>query len=294
MVSRPAIAVVLIAACAMAARAQQPSQQPPRDTSARPATTATTGTGRIGGHVVAADTGRPIKRARVFLSAAELGGGRGVLTDDSGAFDFSDLPAGRYTLNASKSGFIQLSYGQRRPFQAGTPLQLLGGQQLKSVDFALPRGGVISGRVSDENGDVMPGVNVQVMRYQYQQGDRRLLQAGQGQTDDRGVYRVWGLNPGDYYISAVARNEGPIGRGMPPAVAQALDNAGAGRGRGNGRGNALAATLGGPANDDQNQLMYAPTYYPGVGSAADARAVTVGVSQEVLNIDFGLQLVRTA
>src|SRR5215467_1594249 len=227
MLPRFAIVVALLAACAIASGAQQP----PRDTPAQPSTP-TAATGRIAGHVVAADTGRPLKRARVFLSAAELPGGRGMLTVDDGGFDFSDLPAGRYTLYASKSGFVQLFYGQRRPLQAGTPLQLLNGQQLKGVDFALPRGGVISGRVSDENGDVMPGVNVQVMRYQYQQGDRRLLQAGQGQTDDRGVYRVWGLNPGDYYISAVARNEGPIGRGMPPAVAQALDNAGAGRGRG--------------------------------------------------------------
>jgi len=296
MTSRPGIAAVLVAACVIVAgAAQQQPQQAPRDTSARPAATTAAGTGRISGRVVAGDTGRPIKRARVFISANELQGGRGMLTDDSGAFEFTSLPAGRYTINASKSGFIQLSYGQRRPLQAGTPLQLLEGQQLKGVDFALPKGGVISGRVSDEAGDVMPSVNVQVLRYQYQQGDRRLVPAGQGQTDDRGVYRVWGLNPGDYYVSAVARNDGPLGRGIPPAVAQVLDDALAGRGRGNGRGAVLAGTFAGSGDpDDQNQLMYAPTYYPGVGSPADARAVTVGVSQEVLGIDFGLQLVRTA
>jgi hypothetical protein len=211
MVSRSAIAVALIAALAIVARAQQP----PRDTSARPATTTAPPTGRVSGRVVAGDTGRPIKRARVFLSAAELPGGRGMLTDENGAFDFADLPAGRYTINASKSGYIQLSYGQRRPLQAGTPLQLLDGQLLKGVDFALPKGGVISGRVSDESGDFMPGVTVAVMRYQYQQGDRRLTPAGQAQTDDRGVYRVWGLNPGDYYVSAVARNEGPVDAEFP-------------------------------------------------------------------------------
>jgi hypothetical protein len=116
--------------------------------------------------------------------------------------------------------------------------------------------------VSDESGDVMPGVQVQVMRYQYQQGDRRLVPAGQGQTDDRGVYRVWGLNPGDYYVSAVARNDGPVGRGIPPAVAQVLEDALAGRGRGNGRGAILAGTFANIAEpDDQNQLMYAPTYF---------------------------------
>jgi hypothetical protein len=299
MTSRPAIAAALIAACAIVAAAQQ---QPARDTSARPAPTAVAPTGRVSGRVVAGDTGRPIKRARVFLSAGELPGGRGTLTDENGAFDFADLPAGRYTINASKSGYIQLSYGQRRPLQAGTPLQLLDGQQLKSVDFALPKGGVISGRVSDESGDVMPGVSVAVMRYQYQQGDRRLIPAGQGQTDDRGVYRVWGLNPGDYYVSAVARNEGLGGRGVPAAAAAAIADAlGA---RGGGRGAVAAAGGRGGAGrgfafnsgdlDDQAQLMYAPTYYPGVNAVADARAVTVGVSQEVVGIDFGLQLVRTA
>jgi Carboxypeptidase regulatory-like domain len=297
MALRSALAIALVGAGAIAAGAQQQQQQsgqPARDTSARPAAAAPVGTGRLSGRVVAADTGRPIKRARVFIGAAELQGGRGMLTDDAGAFDFTDLPAGRYTINASKSGFIQLSYGQRRPLQSGTPLQLLNGQQLKGVDFALPRGGVISGRLSDESGDVMPGVNVQVMRYQYQQGDRRLMPAGQAQTDDRGVYRVWGLNPGDYYVSAVARNELPAGRATPAAAAQVLEDAAAGRGRGNGRGAILGAALAALPQDNPDQLMYAPTYYPGVGSAAEARAVTVGVSEEVVGIDFGLQLVRTA
>ncbi len=281
--------------------AQQPSQTPPRDTSARPSSSTTAQpSGRLSGRVVAADTGKPMRRARVFNSAAELPGGRGTLTDDSGGFDFSDLPAGRYTINASKSGYIQLSYGQRRPLQAGTPLQLLDGQQLKGIDFSLPRGGVISGRVFDDSGDAMPGVQVQILRYQYQQGDRRLVPAGQGQSDDRGVYRVWGLNPGEYYVSATARNEG-LSRNIQQIaqqVAQAVQNGGVGPGGAPGRGgrggNGVVALGGLNGQDDQDQLMYAPTYYPGAGSPAEARAVTVGLSQEVGDIDFALQLVRTA
>jgi Carboxypeptidase regulatory-like domain len=289
-VYRPAIVAAIALRVAIAAGSAQQQPQPPRDTSARPpASTTTTASARLSGRVVTGDTGRPIKRARVFISAAELPGGRGMLTDENGAYDFSELPAGRYTINASKNGYIQLSYGQRRPLQAGTPLQLLDGQQLRGIDFALPRGGIISGRVSDETGDVMPGVVVAVMRYQYQQGDRRLVPAGQGQTDDRGIYRVWGLNPGDYYVSAVPRPDGFGGRG-PAAIADLAALAGrAGRGgRGGGRGD---LAIGG---DDQDQLMYAPTYYPGVGSAAEARPVALGVSQELIDIDFTLQLVRTA
>jgi hypothetical protein len=268
------------------------TQQPARDTPAQ--TTVPAPAGRLSGRVLAADNGRPVKRARVFISAAELPGGRGMLTDDTGAFDFPELPSGRYTLTAAKSGFIGLSYGQRRPLQAGTPLQLADGQQLRGIDFRLPRGGVLSGHVFDEDGDAMPGAMVRVMRYQYQQGERRLVPAGTAQTDDKGAYRVWGLNPGDYYVSAVTRidiglggGRGGPGRGGPGGIAAVAGAVGGLLG-----GN-VAALLGGPG-DDQDRLSYAPTYFPGVASINEARAVTVGVSQEVLDIDFGLQLVRTA
>ena len=177
------LAAVLIGLAAATAQQAPPtgltgSQQPTRDTPAQ--NTPPPPAGRISGRVIAADNGRPVKRARVFISAAELPGGRGVLTDDSGVFDFMEVPAGRYTLTVSKSGFVNLSYGQRRPLQAGTPLQLADGQQLKGIEFRLPRGAVIAGHVYDEDGDAMPGIAVRVMRYEYAQGDRRLVAGGGG------------------------------------------------------------------------------------------------------------------
>jgi Carboxypeptidase regulatory-like domain len=292
-----------IAALVAGLAAQQPPpssqrqrpQQPARDTSAVPQDQAPAPTGRITGRVVAADSGRPIKRARVFINAAELPGGRGLLTDENGAFDFSELPGGRYTVNASKSGFVALSYGQRRPLQAGTPLQLGDGQQLKGVDFQLPRGSVIGGRITDEDGEPMAGVMVRVMRYQYLQGDRRLAPAGSGQTDDRGTYRVWGLMPGDYYVNAVARVSLPAGgrggRGGPGAPAGF-----AGRGVA-AAGPAAIVALGGANaaalfdSNDSDSVSYAPTYYPGVSTLTEAKAVTLGLSQELLDVNFGMQLV---
>ncbi|HEY7289614.1 MAG TPA: carboxypeptidase regulatory-like domain-containing protein [Vicinamibacterales bacterium] len=259
------------------------SRPPARDTSARPQDQLQAPTARITGRVLASDNGRPVKRARVSINAAELGGGRGTLTDDAGSFDFTELPAGRYTITASKSGFVSLSYGQRRPLQAGTPLQLADGQQLRNVDFQLPRGSAIAGRVLDEDGEPMPGVSVRVMRYQYLQGDRRLVGAGGGQTDDKGQYRVWGLMPGDYYVNATAR---PALPGGPMAFN--------GRG-GGGRGGPAAFGRGGStAGADSETMNYAPTYYPGTASVNDAKAITVGLSQELLDINFGMQLVRTS
>jgi hypothetical protein len=292
MVRALSIATVLFALAVAAAAQQQPAQQPgqtsrqpARDTPAQPKDTPPPPAGRISGRVLAADNGRPVKRARVFATAVELPGGRGMLTDDSGVFDLAELPAGRYTLTVSKSGFVALSYGQRRPLQAGTPLQLADGQQLKGIEFQLPRGSVISGHVLDEDGDAMPGVMVRVMRYQYLQGERRLTPAGTGQTDDKGQYRVWGLMPGEYYVNAIARGGGP--GGGPFAGPGGFAGGRGGRLGGPGGGGA-----GGPA--DQEQVNYAPTYYPGVPSVNEAKPVNVGLSQEVLDISFSMQLVRVA
>jgi hypothetical protein len=274
------------------------NQQPARDTPAQPQEAAPTPSGRVTGSVVASDNGRPVKRARVFVSAVELPGGRGILTDDQGVFDLTELPAGRYTLTVSKSGFVSLSYGQRRPLQAGTPLQLADGQQLKGIQFQLPRGSVIGGRVLDEDGEAMPGVMVRVMRYQYLQGERRLTPAGAGQTDDKGQYRVWGLMPGDYYVNAVARGGafgGPFGGfGGPGGPGGGPGGPAGGRGGLAGRGGRGGPGSGAPVGNDQEQINYAPTYFPGVPSVNEAKPIAVGLSQEVLDINFNMQLVRVA
>src|SRR5437667_11044045 len=109
------ILAVLLSASVAAALGQQPSrqgslgsQQPARDTPAQQRDTAAKATGRIAGRVLAADTGRPVKRGRVFITAAELPEGRGVLTDDNGGFDIIDLPAGRYLMSLSTYWLLSL------------------------------------------------------------------------------------------------------------------------------------------------------------------------------------------
>ena len=63
------------------------------------------------------------------------------------------------------------------------------------------------GRILDEFGDPVSYVQVTPMRYQYQQGSRRLTPAGRsGQTNDIGEYRIYGLSPGQYYVSATLPN----------------------------------------------------------------------------------------
>ena len=250
------------------------------------------GTSTISGRVLTADSGRPIKRARVSVTGAAGRGGRGgatAMTDDQGRYVVADLAAGNYSITASRSGFVDAVYGQRRPLQPGQPLQLGDGQAASNIDLRLTRGGVITGRIVDEDGEPLARALVTVQRYQYVRGERQLTPAGGDQTDDRGQYRVFGLPPGEYFVSASAAGlEQLIGRGLMQ-LAAGLDAQGVG-GRG-GRGGPFAALGLAPESETAG---YAPTYYPGVVNAPAAGKVAVGPGQEVVGIDFQIQLVPFA
>ena len=250
------------------------------------------GTSSIAGRVLAADTGRPVKRAQVFVTGGGGGrGGRGATTDERGAYAVTGLTAGTYTITASKNGFVDAVYGQRRPLQPGIPIEINDNQQAANVDLRLTRGGVVTGRVLDEDGEALARALVTVQRYQYIRGDRQLTPAGGDQTDDRGVYRVFGLPPGDYYVSVSVNGLGQmLGRGLQQLAAGVLAGAAGGRG---GRGG-VGALFSNGAVDESEPSGYAPTYYPGVVSAAEAGKVTVGPGQEVTGIDFQIQLVPLA
>ena len=236
-------------------------QLPPRDvTGPNLGGDQAAGTAIIRGRVVTADNGTPIRRAQVRAQSGELRANRLVSTDGQGRFEFKDLPAGRWNLTASKAGFMTLRYGQKRSFEAGAPIEIADGQVMERADFALPRGAAVTGRIFDEYGDPVANARVQVLRYQTVQGQRRLTPAGGGdQTDDTGAYRIYGLAPGDYYLSATLR------------------------------------AANGPFFDDNNNdtTSYAATYYPGTGNVAEAQRITLGVAQEQSNVSFALQPVRT-
>jgi protocatechuate 3,4-dioxygenase beta subunit len=248
------------------------------------------GKGSISGVVAVAGTGQPARRARVNLSATEMGRSRSTVTDESGRFAFAQLPEGRYTMSASKQGYIGGSYGQRIPGRAGTPIQLADGQQMR-LQLQIWRGSVITGIVLDETGEAIPNTPVRVFRYVFQGGQRVLQNAGQAQTDDRGVYRVFGLQPGEYLVSATPRNVSSNPGGVAAeearlAVAAALERAAA---AGGAPGNFRV-----PDGQPESGTGYAPVYYPGTTSPASATSITVAPGEEKAGIDFSYQVVPVA
>jgi sarcosine oxidase gamma subunit len=237
-------------------------QRPARDAMAQvPA-----GTAAIAGRVTARDTGRPIKRAHVMASGA--GRPFNTTTDDEGRFRIEGLPAASYTITARRTGYVDGVFGQRRPGNPGTPVAVSDGQQVTSIDVALLRGGVITGHVADEDGAPLAQALVTVHRQQYVRGERQLTPAGMDQSDDRGQFRVFGLPPGDYFVSANAGGIERLAQQFLPML---------------GMGDARVDTTG-----------YAATYYPGVIESGQAARVRLEPGQEVSGIDFPLQLVPLA
>jgi hypothetical protein len=166
------------------------------------------GTSVLKGQVVDAITRAPVRRAMVRASALDVRAGGSVLTDPDGRFEIGALPAGRYTIVVDRSGYLSTVYGRKTPTGPGATIELLAGQTAEKIVIPIAKGGVIAGRVFDEFGEPVAGANIQALQLRYQGGSRRLSQTGTvaGATDDLGAFRIYGLQPGQYYVSVRPNN----------------------------------------------------------------------------------------
>jgi hypothetical protein len=159
--------------------------------------------GVIRGAVVEKSTGYSLAHASVSLQPVAPGNqpGRTVLANDSGIFEFDRLPAGAYVIKASRRGFIPGEYGQKRWNSAGTAISL-GEDGSFSVRIPLSRYGSISGTVRDSN---EVGIADQdVAAYTNTQPPHFVTRA---RSDDRGVFRISGLDPGTYLVRTTGNND---------------------------------------------------------------------------------------
>ena len=201
----------------------------------QPVTSVFAGTGVIEGYVVRAKTepAMPLVNARLELNTDE---GLVVRTESSGRFVFSGLRPGRYRLRVTKDGFVRQEYPRSAMGAPGLPIDLAAGQQIRDVVFRLDTAPTISGVIRNQLNAVVAGVLVQAMRRGFNtRGNRILTLVSSTRTDDRGQYRLYWLDPGEYLI-ALAPEAAP---NQPP-------------GRANG-----------------------PTYYPGFAEFDDAKVVRV-------------------
>jgi uncharacterized protein (DUF2141 family) len=249
----------------------------------RDARAAAVGTASLSGTVVSADAeARPVRRARVTCSASELTAGLTTITDDRGRFTFARLPAGRYTIAVTRDAWVATAYGARGASRIGSAIPLGDGQKADVV-VRMTRGAVITGMLLDESGQPSVNTSVYAMRNTMQNGERRFLTFGTtGTTDDRGIYRVYGLPPGDYIVGAAGRAGAAALQGAELRLTTDLD--------------VHHATTAGPLAPapPERGVAFSSTYFPGTPISTQASVVTLRAGEERDGIDFALQLMPTA
>ena len=179
--------------------------------------------GLILGQVVDAGSGQDVPGVVVSLGSPGAGvasaeliemgpvrgpvGARRVLTAADGRFLFRDLPRGRYELAVVAPGYVPGSYGQNRPSGPGRLIDLGDGEKLGAVSVRIWKVASISGTVLDESGEPAVGVSVRSFRRVIAGGQPRFLSGALDNTDDRGMYRIPALVPGDYVVGVLVRQE---------------------------------------------------------------------------------------
>jgi len=249
-----------------------------------------TGTASIAGVVTSDDSSAaPIRRVILTIAGTAIANGRQAASDDQGRFAFTGLPAGRFTVTAEKPPFVKGFYGSKRAGRGpGTPIILADGQRV-SIAMKLVRGGAISGIVSDERGNPIAGSQVMAWQPAFVDGERRLSGVSTplqwAVTDDLGRYRLYGLTPGDYTISAAGGGQGQGSTTETTAAEVELalrELAGA----------PVSST--GPATASPPQVARTRGYFGGATEPSNAQIFTLNAGDERADVNVTIPLVRVA
>lgn len=216
------------------------------------------GTGIITGRVTL--NGKSVAGVGVALLGSERMMNRASVaraaTDYEGRYRMTNVPAGRYTIVAIAPALVGQSeetYGE-----PGKIVTIAEGETIEKIDFALVKGGVITGRVTDGDGQPVIGERVHLNQVDNKEGQNRMRGFSNSnpfmyETDDRGIYRLYGIAPGRYTISV-----GEVAEG------------GAVRFGFGGRG------------------YYARTFHPNATEETKATIIEIGEGTEALNVDISV------
>ena len=187
----------------------------------------------ISGKVVDARGGQALARCVVEITPTDHRSQTlSFETGDDGRFDFGGVPLGKYELSAAKRGYLTQSYQQHEDFSTAIAV----GPERISEDllFHLMPQAIFYGTVNDDAGEPIRRAQVHLYEDRDRDGIRSTQQRQTVITDDRGVYEIANIPPGNYFLSASAQPwyAGPangqhspmaINSTQPGAVNSALD-----------------------------------------------------------------------
>ena len=226
-----------------------------------------TNTAQIEGQVLAAPASLPLRRARVALRPLEAGLSALVVeTGEKGEFALRDIAPGRYSLVSNRDGYLDSSTFTIGALRAPASFYIGSGDRISGVEFRLQPWAVLSGRIRFDDDEPAGNVRVELYREYRSRGRHSFGVAASALTNDRGEYRLFGLQPGAYFIAATYAR--PL---APGYTEQPLLDA-------NGRELPITG--------------YSTTFYPDTAKLGEALPVHLDYGQELNGIDLSLALVR--
>ena len=216
--------------------------------------------------VITSAAGEPLSGARIILrrdGSVNREAEYGTVTGTNGKFAFRDIVAGRYRLTATMPGYVRREYGQRRPNGPSTILDLTVPQLVRDLKLSLIPGSTIAGRVYDQDGRPVQRATIQALVPRYVKGIRTLILGATAQTDDLGDYRMYWINPGQYFLLATPSR--PASDDAIPAAIEQFDG---------------------------SEEIYPPVFYPNAIDETGARPLRLDPGAELRGVDFILTRVR--
>ncbi|HKR60943.1 MAG TPA: carboxypeptidase-like regulatory domain-containing protein [Pyrinomonadaceae bacterium] len=173
-------------------------------------------------------------------------------TDDDGNYRLIGLAPGRFTIIPIAKAYA-ISFTDAARGQPGRSINVSAGEEITKIDFTLVRGGVITGRITDADGTPIIGESVTIVPTDTKSTSyvSNAFDGPKNRTDDRGIYRTYGLAPGTYKVS--------VGQSKPSMGGSAIFQGGS---------------------------RYVQTFYPGVQDEAKATLVEIKEGSEAKDIDI--------
>ena len=173
-------------------------------------------------------------------------------TDDDGSYKLTGLTAGQFMILPLARSYVVAGGSSYK--EASQAVNVAEGEAITKIDFVLVRGGVVTGRITDGDGHPLIGerVNITLKDSSPDAGSQFMFDSTRNHTDDRGIYRVYGLGPGSYKVS----------------VGQASAAGGA----------ASVMGMGGS--------QYVKTFYPSVEDESRATILEIKEGTEIANVDI--------
>jgi hypothetical protein len=215
----------------------------------------------IEGLVTRDPDGQAVKKALIELIAQNQSeaGNYTAVTGPDGKFHIDNIVPGRYHLFAERTGLLDTD--KQRGHTDGRILTLAPGEVVSDLHLRLQAAAVLRGRVTDEDGDPLPGAEVTVLRETFVAGRRHWEQAGAERTNDLGEYRIANLAAGNAQIVV----------NPPPDFKSLIENA----------GTAARDARGVNASEKPAPATYQTTYYPGTSDRSQAMPIQLHPGDEI-------------